>query len=427
MSLINQMLHDLDKRNPPDMRSPAYVVAGLHSPRNSINSMSDRRRTSMVSIVLMGVLGLLLVAVIWRYASLLMNNPDPNSSVAISSYTPISTQKLTPAGYPDPVGEPLQQLTISHETQAGVMTRENYDNLTNDKPVESLADTVEPPSHLDTGKEPFPVIDRTASLHVAPPAEVARLESPPFTAQPENGMVQPVTKKPAIIEPTGQQQPSPDETEIAWRDNIALKKKFRPLTNEQRAESAYISGIAAIQRGDTSEGMDHFRNALSKYPGHIKAREILAGLLIKAGQYPEASRLLQEGIELHPDYSQFANLYARILVEEGNTREALKVLEANRPTLNDHPEYYALLAAVYQRLDKSRQAADIYLRLVTIRPENGIYWMGLGISLESDSKPVQAVEAYQRARASGTLNDDLLEFINAKIDTLKNIEENTAA
>ena len=96
------------------------------------------------------------------------------------------------------------------------------------------------------------------------------------------------------------------------------------------------------------------------------------------------------------------------------------------PALTADPEYYTILAAVYQKLHRSRAAADIYYQLVTIQPQNGIFWMGLGISLEASDKPVQAVEAYQRARQSDTLNEGLLQFIDGKIVTLKN-KKNPAA
>jgi len=427
MSLINQMLHDLDKRNPRGSRSPGYVVAGLHSPRSSIQSISPGYRISTATVILLSILGLLLVAVIWRYTTLLTTTTRVSQSIAIQSDDLKSSTPVSPAKVIESVDDQVQR--VSTNQSADLTTSPPIENgRSDDNPEELLADVEEqPPAQPITRFQP-PVTATADPRPVVPVTTIAKLEPlDKASLRPENTVVQPITNNPPIIKHIDQHPLLPAESGAEMKDNTSLKKKFRPVTDEQRAENSFMSGLAAIQKGNSSEGMDELRDALAIYPAHIKAREILAGLLIKAGQNTEAALLLHKGIEIHPEHSQFTKLYARILIDEGNTQEALKALEANRPPLNDNPEYYALLAAVYQRLNQSGQAADLYYRLVTLQPQSGIYWMGLGISLEADGKPVQAVEAYQRAKVSGTLNEDLLHFINGKIDTLKNIKTNPAA
>ena len=44
--------------------------------------------------------------------------------------------------------------------------------------------------------------------------------------------------------------------------------------------------------------------------------------------------------------------------------------------------------------------------------------MGMGISLQADKRNAEAMEAFQRARASGTLSAPLQQFVDRKIQQL---------
>ena len=79
-----------------------------------------------------------------------------------------------------------------------------------------------------------------------------------------------------------------------------------------------------------------------------------------------------------------------------------------------------MLAAVYQKADQFQQAADIYSQLVTLQPRSGIFWMGLGISLEGYGQSKEALDAYQYAIKNGGLKPDLVNYISSRISAIKN-------
>ena len=85
------------------------------------------------------------------------------------------------------------------------------------------------------------------------------------------------------------------------------------------------------------------------------------------------------------------------------------------------PDYHALLAASYQRINNHQKSVEIYLRLVKIRPNEGVWWLGLAISLEKTGKNKSALEAYQRAQQTGTLKSGLVKFTNNRVSALKEI------
>lgn len=400
MSLINQMLHDLDeRRHQSSVRSSGYVVAGLHSPRSTLNSATSKNRLSLGTNILVASLVILLGAVIWRYVSLVSEsgNVTPvamdSAPAVIEQETPLDKaveQDITPASIHIPVtGDQDRLISQDHEKPLSGGMIAKFQQPAIDNPVDEMP-VIPRQQHAVQRRKPAVIEDKPklkASFTKAPVSERAHAS---------------LTKKADDVV-----------------NRAGLKKKFRPPTPEQLADVSFRSGLAYIQKGNINEGMRELKNTLSHYQGHAKAREILAGLLIKSGQNSDAAALLKKGIELHPEHSQFAKLYSRVLLEEGKTQAALQVLETNRPLLIQDPEYYAILAAVYQQVGQYQFASAIYNQLVAIQPNSGIFWMGLGISLEADGNSGKAIQAYKRAKASGTLDQNLLQFIDGKIITLK--------
>lgn len=214
-----------------------------------------------------------------------------------------------------------------------------------------------------------------------------------------------------------------DIEEIDDSAPIQLKKKHRPLNSKQLAEIAYKKGYQFLQKGQMRQGKEYLREALSLYIPHIKAREMLAGIYIKSGHFINAAELLSEGVKIAPEYPLFAKLYARVLLEQSNPKLAIQILKQGSVSvqMNIEPDYYALLAATYQRVNEHQKAVDIYLQLVNIRPAAGIWWLGLGISLEKSGKNKEALEAYQRAQKTGNLKAGLIKFTNNRVSALSEI------
>ena len=215
-----------------------------------------------------------------------------------------------------------------------------------------------------------------------------------------------------------------DSVDIEEDDNappLKLKKTHRPLNSKQLAELEYKKGYKFLQQGRMHQGKESLRNALSLYIPHIKAREMLAGIYIKSGRYIDAAELLSEGVKVVPEYPLFAQLYARVLLEQNNPQLAIKILEQGSARMKVEPNYYALLAATYQRVKNHKKAVDIYLQLVKVRPAAGVWWLGLGISLEKSGKNKEAVQAYQRAQKTGSLKAGLVKFTNNRVSALQEI------
>lgn len=210
-----------------------------------------------------------------------------------------------------------------------------------------------------------------------------------------------------------------DTEEVEREKPLKLKKKHRPLNDEQLAEIEYKKGYQSLQQGRIRQGKEQLRQALSYYAPHLKAREMLSGIYIRSGRYVEAASLLSEGITLVPGYSLFSKLYARVLLEQNNPQLAIKVLEQGANASNVELDYRALLAATYQRVNNHEKAIEVYLQLVKIKPTIGIWWLGLAISLEKSGKNKAALDAYQRAQKTENLKAGLVKFTQNRVSALK--------
>ena len=206
----------------------------------------------------------------------------------------------------------------------------------------------------------------------------------------------------------------------AAHDDAAPKGKRgaqgRQETGAQRAEGEYRRALASLQEGRMTETVAALEQALKYEPTHEAARQTLVGLLIEANRNDEAMRQLQLGLTLDPRQPAMAMLLARLQIERGGN--GIDTLTRTLPYAGNDADYHAFLAAALARQQRHREAAEQYHQAVRAVPSNGVWWMGLGISLQAEKRNGEALDAFQRARASGGLSQELQGFVERRIQQL---------
>jgi MSHA biogenesis protein MshN len=154
-------------------------------------------------------------------------------------------------------------------------------------------------------------------------------------------------------------------------------------------------------------------------PAHDAARQTLVALLLEAKRVDEAAALLQDGLAVHPENTGFAMLLARIMVERGDASTALFVLQRHAEPPDRNPDFHAFAAALHQRLGRHAEAIEQYETALRLAPSAGVWWIGLGISLQAAGRPKDALDAYTRARMAGNVSPELLGFVDQRLKQLQ--------
>ncbi len=185
------------------------------------------------------------------------------------------------------------------------------------------------------------------------------------------------------------------------------------------AESEFRRALNLVNQGRIAEGMDGFRRALGIDAGHEAARQTLVALLLEAKRVDEAAVSLQEGLALDTENTGFAMLLARIMVESNDIPTALFVLQRHPAPPGRNPGFHAFAGALYQRLDRHKEAIEQYQTALRLAPSAGVWWLGLGISFQALEQRKDALEAFTRAKSAGNLAPNLLDFVEQRLRQLQ--------
>jgi MSHA biogenesis protein MshN len=235
------------------------------------------------------------------------------------------------------------------------------------------------------------------ALSVQAPEEVPRQ---PSTQERRRGQSVPAATNQTVVPPIG------------------INKQPTQISPQQQAENEYRRADQMMRQGRISEAMAGFELALQLYPPHEAARQSLVGLLLEQKRGGDAERLLQAGLQINPQHSGFAMLLARLQVEHGNIAQALDTLQKTLPYAEKQPDYLAFVAALLQRQNRHAEAVAQYQKALQLKPQSGVWQMGLGISLRAEQRNAEAREAFQRALDSNSLNAELQAYVRQQLKEL---------
>ena len=161
-----------------------------------------------------------------------------------------------------------------------------------------------------------------------------------------------------------------------------------------------------------SDAEMQFRAAIVEDRSHYAAQQALVGLLIDAGRLADAEEVLAESLSANPRQPKQAMVLARLQVERGDLGMATSTLENTRTYAGTDAVYLSFLAAVLQRAGRHEEAVVQYRYALAYVPRNAIWLMGLGISLRALGSAGEALQAFDEAAATGTLDPGLQAFVD---------------
>ena len=394
MSLINKMLQDLDKRHAAD--------GGGKTPTPQLRPVKSRKDWRRIA----WELGLgLFVAVGWGGWVVYQIYPRP---VVTDLAFQVKARRAqmggglqTPAAPAAPV--PVQAAAPQPQSGAGVIEPAPAPVA----PAHSEAALV---GNIDMLK---------LATEIGTPFKEKNVAAKPRAERKVAGTAVPVPKA-ASKEKGEPPQANTSKARLpADSSPASIDKRIHLSTPAERAEDAFRKATGLLNQGRVAEAIDGYKSTLEQNAGHVAARQALVGLLLENRRLDEAQQFLQDGLSLNPDRSAYAMLLARIQVERGDLQGAHDLLNKHAASAAGDADYYAFDAALLQRLGRYKEAVAGYQRALKLAPRAGLWWMGMGISLQADKRDPEALEAFRRARAVGGLNADLLAFVDQRLKQLQ--------
>ncbi|PJC94654.1 hypothetical protein CUC44_04650 [Aeromonas lusitana] len=197
-----------------------------------------------------------------------------------------------------------------------------------------------------------------------------------------------------------------------------LKIETVDLSEPELAALAERKATTAMAKGQMREAQDNYYQVLVHDPHNQDAREQLAALLYGEGRLTEAGQVLEEGLRLDPQQADFRLLLARVAISAGDKPKALDWLTGYQPELASNLDYYATWAGLTQELGQHAQASDLYVKLLRQQPDQGRWWLGLGVAEDGQGHSQRALDAYRNAQLHGNLGAASTNWLEQRIAQL---------
>lgn len=359
MSLINQMLRDLESRSTTN-NEPSILQHNVRVMRPPASKMRFWL-WGLLSIIAIGGTG-------WAYQY--SNTLVKTAPVSVADN--IKKDPLPVAPYEKVLAAPN---AIAH-----------------------AAPKIEPKVAENTATQAAPVVQPTPAVQAA--AAQPKLPAKPVeTAPVVQAAVETVTEAPVKKMPL-----------------VSKSAAVNAGTAKQRADQLYHQ---AENNFDSYSAVYKLEQALALDPRHLKARLLLAKTLHNQGQVNKTAEFLDQSLALFPDNLQFINTRAQLYLQQRNPGGALKTLKGIDLTDSSNETYLSLLAATYQQLQSFNNAANVYQRLVTVNPEKAENWLGLALAQEKLGNSRFARESYQQALSRNTLKESIVSYIKLRLIELR--------
>lgn len=377
MSVINQMLKDLDKRQ-HEQQHNSQVQIPVSASRSNIKPV---------------LLWLTLVSVISAVAVYIWVLLEENTQLKAVGTSPsiVQTTQTT-----DQVVENVDAISADDIAKQRVDAPQVQEINTEQKTVTDL--------------ENKPLIPEKKISQVLKKEQKVQSIEPKIAQLPKKQAIAPLTKR----EDNGSEQKrvlTPIE-----KPKPTLKISRHQLTPSALAQKKIAEAEQAIENKDIAKAELLFEDVLLLLPEHEVARKQLAALWYGKKSYQDAVNLLSQGIALAPQSQEMRLMSARIYFEKIQYQQAYNILTP--VDYSDNVELQSLLASAATELNDHDAAIAAYLRLTLLEPTIGRWHLGLAISYDTLGKFPQARDAYNNALEKNNLSVTSANFARQRVAEL---------
>ena len=356
MSIINQMLQDLDQRSG---RSGGETMAG-----SAIRSIKTASHWHLGRNIVLAVVGLGAASLAGAWWLQQRDHVVESRVPATAPPAPVLAHNPPPAASPIALAVPVPDVAVA-----------------------------------------ISAVSAQAPVATTAPKVAALAPPPPVAAASSSGT-------PDKVEPPA---PAPLPESVAVSAKASGGKTY---TAKQASANLLGEAVMLDRQGHQEEAKVPLQRALAANPLDVQARQMLSQLHVDTGHVEKADALLAEGLRLLPEPSNFALMLAHLKVDAGDVSGAMRLLEAGLASARSEPQYHALLAALLLRAQRYDEAVEHYLVALRADPANANWLVGVGVAFEGVGKQADAAEAYRRADGVANLTPEVTSFLGERLARL---------
>ena len=428
MSVINQMLQDLEKRNTSadgeTVSSPVVVTA---SPKSAL-----------LPVVLAVLITAILAAALWLYVenqSLKQQTQAQTSLVAFEQTPSAKLNQLSSSKKSEPQSNTLPLAEVAQTSTEPATPKVETIPAKPELQAEPQTQSVLEPQ-FKQGKQASESQDSTVNDGLTPSTDVAALNAAQKTTQKT---VQKTTEKTGLQSTSGATSEAVSKAESATaKPSLTIARK--QLTSVQLAAQKVNLAEQAMANKEGPKAEQLLQDALLVAPENKVARKQLAAIWFARGANQAAMNLLNQGIRLLPSEPDFRLMKAKILLKFSQQRQSQRDREPNQSESNQpekiapqlaqayetlvvlpnvqQVEYQSLLATVAQQVQQLPAAINAYQQLVALQPKQAKWYLGLAIAFDQNSQFSNAFNAYQQALTIGGLSLQIQQFAQQRMTEL---------
>ncbi|MCH1918121.1 tetratricopeptide repeat protein [Shewanella sp. A3A] len=424
MSVVNQMLKDLDKRQ-QQHEFPPLAQANIPAPSG---------RSGWRLLVIGIALGALLFGAGWWLLEQANNRSSSLPALVTIAETAPNTQAV-PAVANEALATDSNNIAAT-ESVAPSATADNADataEIVPDTAAEPVvAAAPQAPAELPSTADANTSIDAVATDSQPAAAEYQATEvaaTAVLTNSAEPDVAEPIvapepTSSTAANVPANQThssevEPTTVAAATATKSSSQTKQQLQitsvELTPAQLAQKQLQQASSALEQGATAEAMGLLRQALQHDAGLHEARRQLAALYFAAGNLSDAEAILQLGVQRFPQNEEFWLLLARVQLAGSQWSAADSSLMNISDTSALAPEKWLAKIQIAQQAQQWRSVQQGYEQLLRIEPSNSRWHFGLAHALDVQGQYAAAVSEYQQALDLTGLSVDARAYIEQRL------------
>jgi len=390
MSLLNQVLQDLDERMPSDDRQP--IRLSIAPPvKHHVDAVGGEPEPLRARLLLGLLIAAAVVAAVWAFY--------PADQLPGSHRVIDPTVQAPPVTANESMPREIQPVPVELKESADRRTRHEPDAQSSDSvgATEKAAPQVKAAAKGASASEPEGPAPASVSVEVEPAeagAVSAYSDESLQAGDAHEGKIEYLPLR---------------NTELSTLETSAPKRDTKRLTADTKVKTATTPMRQSLEEvrheielGELSYAEYLLHQHLRGLPDDRQARELLVGLMLRGERYDAAMRQLDEGLRHAPGHAKFSLIKARLFAQSGQDVAAIRILESSPPARMGRVERLQMLGALYQKQSGYEQARDSYRALLNLNPSAGPAWVGLALSLDGLGDPA-AHEAYTRALRFGGL------------------------